>query len=399
MGMPARYKPSKRARLKTGKKAGGAATAPRAAPARIGLSMIVKDEAHVIRRCLESVRPLIDYAVISDTGSTDGTPEVIAQAFADLDLPGVVLHNPWRNFADNRNDALFHLRTVPGIDYALVIDADEQLVAEPGFSPKAFKAGMQNDLYDIEMRNGDTRYLRPSIFRNAEGFAYRAVLHEYLETPKGIRRSTVSHLYNHFRPEGARSRDPQKFHKDAAALRAALESETDPFLRSRYRFYLAQSCRDAGLVDEAIASYLARAELGFWSEEVYVSLWQAGMLMHRAGRAKEQCLAPLIRASNLIQTRAEALHAAARICREVKDFESAYFFARAGLAIPQPESGLFIDASVYRYALLDEYQVAAYWIGRHADSRRAAEQLLAEARFPADQADRIKANLASLDGK
>jgi glycosyltransferase involved in cell wall biosynthesis len=37
------------------------------------LNMIVKDEAHVIRRCLGSVRPLIDSWVIVDTGSSDGT--------------------------------------------------------------------------------------------------------------------------------------------------------------------------------------------------------------------------------------------------------------------------------------------------------------------------------------
>ena len=44
---------------------------------KICLNMIVKDESRVIRRCLESVKPLIDYWVIVDTGSTDGTQEII----------------------------------------------------------------------------------------------------------------------------------------------------------------------------------------------------------------------------------------------------------------------------------------------------------------------------------
>ena len=34
----------------------------------IGLCMIVKDEAAVIERCLDSVRPLIDFVVVEDTG-------------------------------------------------------------------------------------------------------------------------------------------------------------------------------------------------------------------------------------------------------------------------------------------------------------------------------------------
>ena len=40
---------------------------------RICLNMIVKNEAHVIRRCLDSVRPHITHWVIVDTGSTDRT--------------------------------------------------------------------------------------------------------------------------------------------------------------------------------------------------------------------------------------------------------------------------------------------------------------------------------------
>jgi len=41
----------------------------------IGLSMIVRNEAAVILRCLDSVRPLLDAVVIEDTGSTDGTQD------------------------------------------------------------------------------------------------------------------------------------------------------------------------------------------------------------------------------------------------------------------------------------------------------------------------------------
>ena len=43
----------------------------------INLCMIVKDEAHVIERCFDSVRPLIDEILIVDTGSTDDTVSVI----------------------------------------------------------------------------------------------------------------------------------------------------------------------------------------------------------------------------------------------------------------------------------------------------------------------------------
>ena len=41
--------------------------------------MIVRNEAPVIRRCLASVLPIIDYWAIVDTGSTDGTQGLITE--------------------------------------------------------------------------------------------------------------------------------------------------------------------------------------------------------------------------------------------------------------------------------------------------------------------------------
>ena len=43
----------------------------------VSLTMIVKDEEHIIRECLESIAPYIDRYDISDTGSTDKTKEII----------------------------------------------------------------------------------------------------------------------------------------------------------------------------------------------------------------------------------------------------------------------------------------------------------------------------------
>jgi len=44
--------------------------------------MIVKDEADVLERCFDSCRGLIDRWVICDTGSTDGTQDLIRRALA-----------------------------------------------------------------------------------------------------------------------------------------------------------------------------------------------------------------------------------------------------------------------------------------------------------------------------
>src|SRR3954471_9644974 len=64
------------------------------------LNMIVKNEALVIARCLSAVRPLIDSWVIVDTGSSDGTQEIVREVLGDL--PGELIERSWRDFASNR---------------------------------------------------------------------------------------------------------------------------------------------------------------------------------------------------------------------------------------------------------------------------------------------------------
>jgi len=96
----------------------------------ICLNMIVKNEAATIRRCLDSVRRFIDCWVIVDTGSTDDTQRVIADALADL--PGTLYERPWRDFGSNRSEALDLARG--RADYLLVIDADEVMATDDGFA-------------------------------------------------------------------------------------------------------------------------------------------------------------------------------------------------------------------------------------------------------------------------
>lgn len=110
----------------------------------LGLSMIVKNEAHTIRACLESARKFVSQIVVADTGCTDDTCD-IAREFG-----ATVVSSPWADhFAKARNAALEPIRT----DWVLVLDADEELDQQTARNlPRLFNAGRVGG-YKTPIRN------------------------------------------------------------------------------------------------------------------------------------------------------------------------------------------------------------------------------------------------------
>src|SRR5580704_2904813 len=184
----------------------------------IGLCMIVKNESKVILRCLESVRPVVDYVLVEDTGSTDGTQNLIREWLERVGLPGEVYDEPWRDFGYNRSHVLATLREQNNIDYALMLDADDEFVFEQGFDIAAFKSSLSQDLYDVELvtRAGLRRYRRPQISTNRREFLYRGVLHEFIDTadralswgPGKVKIGSTRGFYISSTRQGTRNEDP-----------------------------------------------------------------------------------------------------------------------------------------------------------------------------------------------
>jgi tetratricopeptide (TPR) repeat protein len=88
---------------------------------QLSLSMVVRDEASRLERCLTSVAGFVDEMVVVDTGSQDETVAIAERLGARVE------HLPWPgDFAPARNHALQALRG----EWVLVLDGDEQLLPE-----------------------------------------------------------------------------------------------------------------------------------------------------------------------------------------------------------------------------------------------------------------------------
>lgn len=349
----------------------------------ICLSMIVKNEAPVICRCLDSVKPLISHWVIMDTGSTDGTQDIIRRHMDGI--PGTLYERPWKDFAYNRSEALRLAR--PHGDYSLIIDADDALEIPQGFQMPP----LLSDCYVLNITDGSIAYGRKQIVSNRLNWFYRGVLHEFLESdgPHSTGHLPIVMRRNH---DGARRRDPNTYRRDAEVLERALATETDAMLRSRYTFYLAQSYRDCKEPEKALLRYLERSKLGGWQEEVFVSLYQAGLLKEQLGHDDAEVIAAYEDATAAAPWRAEADHAASRLCRVRSRFGTGYAIAKRSIGKPVPAGGLFVAPWIYEYALWDEFAVLAYWCGHYEESLDACINALGSGKLPSAEAQRVAAN-------
>lgn len=349
----------------------------------IGLMMIVKDEAHVIRRCLDSVRPFIDWWVVADTGSTDGTQDLVREALAGV--PGQLVERPWVDFGHNRQEVLDLARAGrhrrPG-DYALWIDADEQLRGLPDARPDLTAAG-----YHLQVVYGGTRYARLCLVRLDEPWRWVGPIHEYLDLPGASLDSLAAPtvLVTH---DGARAHDPGTYRKDAALIEQALRA--DP-ANPRLQFYLAQSWRDAGELQRALGAYALRIDnAAGWDQERWQARYQSARLRERLGEPADAVIDAHLTAYQHCPWRAEPLVEAARLERSRERFEVALLYARTAAALPMPtQEALFVDTDTYAWRAWDEVAVSAYWTGRYDEALRAAHRALAAR--PDD--DRLRANV------
>jgi hypothetical protein len=127
---------------------------PEIGPDRLTAAILVRDEAARLPGCLDSLRGAVDEAVVLDTGSGDGTVDLLARRAADpaQDPPLRWQSRPFDDFSRSRR-ALQALVTTP---FVLWIDADERL--SPGLAAELARRRREgtlrrHDLWQVERRN------------------------------------------------------------------------------------------------------------------------------------------------------------------------------------------------------------------------------------------------------
>ena len=247
------------------------------------LNMIVKNESEIIIDTLTKLLKKInfDYWVISDTGSTDNTIELITNFFNERNIKGEMFEDKWEDFGTNRTKALEHAYNKT--DYLLIFDADDEIYGNFKL-PNEYEF----DAYHFTIGSDSFSYQRRLLVNNRKKWKFVGVLHEAIDC---LEPSTCSDLLGDYYVisgrTSSRNKDPNKYYNDAIILEKGFEKEkdSDKGLAARYSFYCGQSYKDAGLkyADESIKWYLKCLDINHWNQEKFYACLMLGDIYQAKG--------------------------------------------------------------------------------------------------------------------
>lgn len=350
----------------------------------IGLVMIMKNESKVIRRCLESVYKIIDHFTVVDTGSDDGSADIVRNFFAEknilgdvYDFPckeddeGYLMFDQWRTFAVEKAKGK--------TDFCFTLDADETIVLPKNFQIHQIKSQLaKTDIGMVDLDFGSSMYNRRAFWRNSKPFRYFCPVHEVLlcDAPTAI--ANIKGISVKVESDGNSWKQdlPKKYLGHAKSLLRYIEKNGE---EPRAIFYLAQSYKDAGEKELAIEWYEKRAAMtsGFY-EERYWAQYMVAQLKWDLKAPISEVADEFMKCCELDDLRAEHLHQLKYLYERCGRSKSALkvdeLWRKYIGRNPYPQRGLFINPEAYRQYVpppkktLDDLfdSITSAWVG-HRD--------------------------------
>ena len=313
---------------------------------KICLTMIVKNEADVIERCLTSARGVFNTFCIHDTGSSDNTVEIIKKLMHDWNINGIIKQVEWKNFGENRSACFREARASLKADAMLVLDADDTITGK-------INAITLNgrDCSEIGIETGNIKFNQRRLFSMKRNWIYVGKLHEYPTTTDNL--PITTHIIEdatikHNADGGSWCDETGKYNNHVEVMK-----QTDLTI-PRNQFYLAQSLRSASRFHEAIIEYKKRAKMkDGWNQEAVYSMLMAARLESTLGEP-ERAILDYMNCYEMDKTRKEALMELLCVLRRSGNFALGKLFGDELMKVRKlKDVGLFAENIDWQTALLE----------------------------------------------
>lgn len=363
---------------------------------KLALNFICKDESHVIKNMLESCKGITDLIVVNDTGSTDGTQDIIRNFGKENNIPTYVFERPFDDFEKSRNHAMQKLRDVvvelgwnPDEVHGYWFDCDETLVIDPKFSKTQFT----KDLYMINTYIGQMKYTRNTFFKVSKPFKWYGPIHEFIICDdKNITSGLAENIHVDVKMTGASWQGdiPTKYKNHAFVLEKYIDANRqDP----RWIFYTAQSYHDsASLPDNkeeneerlrrSIKYYRERVSRpDGYHEEIFYSQFRIGTIMKVLEEPWNLTHQELLKAYSIDPLRGESIKAIIDYYLQVGEWNMAYLYTKFGKINfhgknPYPTRLLFVDEALYVWKFLEAHAAACFYTNRQEEAKVSYQEIV-----------------------
>jgi len=309
--------------------------------------MIVKNESKIIERLLNSALKIISGCIITDTGSTDNTKEIIKNFCEKNNLYCEIKDEEFINFEYARNKSLEHAqKSTMDFDYIILLDADHQLIVYDNFKFD----DLTEPVYNLNQGTESFSYSNVRLIKKNIYAKYIGCTHEYLS--HNCHTGFLDTLFINDIGDGGSKSD--KFVRDIKLLTEGIKNEPD---NSRYYFYLGNSYKDNQQYLEAIQPYEKVIELNGWYQEKYYSCYKLFECYSKIGNI-EKGLTYLILSYKFDNERSECIYELVKhYCIEELDLMAIKFYElikdryENSILTTKFENKLFVDINVAYFYL------------------------------------------------
>jgi len=334
------------------------------------VALIVKNEQHVIERCINSFKNHIDYWVICDTGSTDDTKEIISDKLRDI--PGELHETEWKDFGHNRSELM--KLCFNKADYILLIDADMELrVNDLNFTDELYHTS-----YMLKYE-GDMYFRQKMLVKGDINWRYEGVTHEYIIGEGDISAGPTDLVSLVHYSDG--SRHSYKNQEDVSLLEKSVENNPD---NPRDVFYLAQSYECNGDLEKASEMYKRRSEMGGWDEETYIAKLRRAECISKNPEDSHYPIGLYIDALKFRPFRFEAAYRVINYFRRKRLYKFSHDMSLDYLRKAETEDLLFVDKTAKNYKIPLEYALSCFHVGKKDVCFRVCEDYVKRVIMPSE---------------
>lgn len=354
------------------------------------LAMMVKNEEKTILKSLNSCKSVVTSVKIYDTGSTDKTLDIIEQFKHDNPHINVqVIQGEFVDFAESRNVLLDFVDLDPDIQFALLLDANDELFGHEDF--KKFVESEKNKTPDNTQYYCSGYLLRQKWYsggsvdtyynvrfvRVRHEWRYKSPVHEYISSPKeggiSIRVENPNIVLYQDRTQDCES-SFKRFSRDKdILLREHLKHPDD----ARTCFYLAQTYGSLGMQNEAYYYYKLRLDMGGYEEEIYHSYQRLGEIASNLKMDPSVYIGWWMKALEHTRRVEPAVKIANHyLFNNVKHYLAAAYTTMAIQMDYPVYCNLFVNKLDYDYTRYHLDGIAQYWVGGYKQGLESCKKAI-----------------------